>query len=64
MAKLKTKKAITKRFRLTKTGKVLRRPIGQDHHRSKKTGKQKRLTRKWVAVAPAEAKLIRKLLMR
>ena len=59
---MKTRKSITKRFKITKTGKVLRRPCGQDHHRAKKTGKQKRQSRKWVKVSKPETKKIRKLL--
>ena len=37
----KTKKALVKRFRVTKNGKILRRATGQNHYRSKKTGEQK-----------------------
>jgi len=58
---MKTRKSITKRFKLTKTGKVLRRAIGQDHFRAKKTGKQIRRTRKWVKVSEPLAKKIKKL---
>ena len=58
---MKTRKAITKRFKITKTGKVLRRPIGQNHLRSKKTGKQKRQSRKWVVASAFETKKIKKL---
>ena len=35
---MKTRKSITKRFKITKNGKILRRPTGQNHLRSKKTG--------------------------
>ena len=62
MAKLKTKKAITKRFKITKTGKILRRPIGLDHYRAKKSGKKIRKLRKWVDVSKSEAKNIKKLI--
>jgi len=58
----KTRKSIKKRFKFTKTGKVLRRAIGQDHYRAKKSGKKKRETRKLVLVSKAEAKKIKKLL--
>jgi len=34
---MKTRKSIKKRFKITKTGKVLRRAIGQDHFRAKKS---------------------------
>ena len=59
---MKTRKSITKRFKITKTGKVLRRPTGLDHYRAKKPGKKKRLSRKWIEVSKAEAKKIKKLI--
>ena len=59
---MKTRKSITKRFKVTKTGKVLRRAIGQDHFRAKKSGKQIRRTRKWVKVSEPLAKKIKKLI--
>jgi len=59
---MKTKKAILKRFKITKTGKILRRPTGLDHYRAKKSGKKIRQSRKWVMVSKAEAKKIKKLL--
>lgn len=59
---MKTKKAIIKRFKITKTGKVLRRPTGQDHYLAKKSGKKKRQLRKWVEVPKSEAKKIKKLI--
>ena len=60
--KLKTRKSITKRFKITKTGKVLRRPTGLDHYRAKKSGNRIRKSRKWVVVSKPEAKKIKKLL--
>jgi len=60
--KLKTRKSIAKRFRITKSGKILRRPSGLDHYRAKKTGKRVRQSRKWVEVSKSEAKKIKKLL--
>jgi len=56
----KTKKALIKRFKITKTGKILRRISGQNHYRAKKTGKQKRRARKWVPLSPNEAKKLKK----
>jgi large subunit ribosomal protein L35 len=58
----KTKKALTKRFKITKTGKILRRISGQNHYRAKKTGQKRRAGRKWVALAPNEAKKLKKYL--
>ncbi len=58
--KTKTRKSITKRFKFTKTGKVLRRAVGQNHYRSKETGKKKRQQRKMVLVHKSEIKKIKK----
>ena len=58
----KTKKALIKRFKITKNGKILRRATGQNHNRSKKTGEAKRKGRKWIALAPNEAKRLKKFL--
>lgn len=38
MAKLKTHKAASKRFRVSKRGKLLRRSTGQDHFNSRDPG--------------------------
>ncbi len=59
---MKTRKSLTKRFKITRSGKVLRRPTGQDHLRAKKSGKKIRQSRKWVEVSKPEAKKIKKLL--
>jgi len=61
---MKTRKSISKRFKITKTGKILRRVTGQDHYRAKKSGKKIRKTRKWVPLSKAEAKIIKKFLKR
>lgn len=58
----KTRKSITKRFKVTKNGKVLRRAVGQDHLLSKQTGKKRRALRKMVKLSEPEAKKIKKLL--
>ena len=60
--KTKTRKSLSKRFKITKNGKVLRRAIGQDHLRAKKSGKAIRAKRKWIEVSAPEAKKIKKLL--
>ncbi len=59
---LKTRKSILKRFKITKTGKILRRPTGLDHYRAKKSGKEKRKSRKWIKISKSEVKRIKKLL--
>lgn len=58
----KTKKALTKRFKITKNGKILRRLTGQNHYRSKKTGEQKRKGRKWVPLSKVEMQKLKKYL--
>jgi large subunit ribosomal protein L35 len=58
----KIRKSISKRFKITKSGKVLRRATGLDHYRAKKSGKKKRKSRKWIEVSKPEAKKIKKLL--
>ncbi len=59
---MKTRKSITKRFKITKTGKILRRHTGQDHYLAKKKGKKIRLNRKWVELSKTEAKKIKRML--
>ena len=59
---MKTKKSLTKRFKITKTGKVLRRPCGLDHQRAKKRGKKKRQSRKWIQLSQWETKKLKKLI--
>jgi ribosomal protein L35 len=56
----KTKKAIIKRFKITKNGKILRRVSGQNHYRSKKTGEKKRKGRKWISLSKGEAHRLKK----
>lgn len=59
---MKTRKSILKRFKITKTGKILRRPTGLDHYRAKKPGKRIRKSRRWIPLSKAEAKKIKKLI--
>jgi large subunit ribosomal protein L35 len=61
---MKTRKSLTKRFKVTKNGKVLRRAVGQDHLLSKQSSSKRRSLRKMVKMSEAEAKKIRKLLGR
>ncbi len=39
MPKLKTKKALVKKIKITKNKKVIRRSTGQNHYNSKENGK-------------------------
>ena len=61
---MKTRKSLKKRFKITKTGKVMRRAIGQNHFRGKKSGERIRKTRKWRLVPKPLAKKIKKTLGR
>lgn len=42
MPKMKTDKAIAKRFKLKKSGKIIKRTDGQDHFNARESGKTKR----------------------
>jgi len=57
---MKTRKSLTKRFRVTKNGKVLSRIAGQDHFRAKKSGKFKRKKRKTKVLSKSLAHQIKK----
>jgi len=59
---MKTRKSLKKRFKITKSGKVLRTPSGQNHFRAKKKAKQIRKKRKMKEVAKPLAKKIKKLI--
>jgi large subunit ribosomal protein L35 len=59
---MKTRKSLLKRFKITKRGKILRRAVGQDHYRGKKSGKAIRKKRKWIPLSKSEAKKIKKLI--
>ncbi len=58
----KTRKSISKRFKITRNGKVMRRAIGLNHYLAKKSGKKIRQNRKWIEVPEVDAKKIKKLL--
>ena len=60
MAKLKTRKSISKRIHKTKSGKLLKRTAGQDHFNSKESGKTKRNKRRDKQVSDSHAKTIRR----
>jgi len=64
MPKLKTKKSISKRFKLTKKGKVLRRKGFSRHLKTKKSSKRKRRLKRATIVKGSLAKKIKKFLVR
>jgi len=58
----KIKKALIKRFKITGTGKILRRLSGQNHYRAKKTGQMRKKGRKWIKISKSETRKIKKFL--
>ena len=62
MPKTKTRRAATKRFKLTGTGKLLRRPSMRSHNLEHKSPKQKRKFGKDEPVAPGDVKSVKKML--
>ena len=62
MPKLKTRKAVAKRFRLTKRGKVKRSKAGKGHILTKKSRSRKRHLRKSGLVSKAFLKRIKRQL--
>ncbi len=48
---MKTHKAIAKRFRITKTGKIQKRTAGQGHYNSREAGKVTRRKRQDVMLS-------------
>ena len=62
MPKLKTNKALYKRLRFTKSGKLKKRAAGRSHVLGKKTRKRKRQLRKNSYLSQGDTKKLRRLL--
>ena len=62
MPKLKTRKSITRRFKITKKGKVMRRRGFRRHLNVKKGGRRKRRLAKVVETKKVYARKIKKAL--
>jgi len=62
MPKVKTRKSLTKRFRITRNGKVLRRQAFARHLNVGKSSKRLRRLRRTTKVKKVMAKKIRKVL--
>jgi large subunit ribosomal protein L35 len=62
MPKVKTSSGAKKRFKVTASGKLLRRHAMKSHNLEKKSSKRRRGFRKEYEVAPADAKSVKKLL--
>lgn len=61
MPKIKTHKSTSKRFRITRTGKVVSRHSHQSHILEKKSSKRKRAFSGTREVATADAKAIKRV---
>jgi len=62
MPKMKTNKAVAKRFKLTGKGKIKRGQAFKSHILTKKSAKRKRNLRKSAIAAPGDAKRMKRLL--
>ncbi|MFA5410732.1 MAG: 50S ribosomal protein L35 [Candidatus Omnitrophota bacterium] len=63
MGKLKTKKGVAKRFRLTKTGKIKYSPCGKSHlGTGKEPERLRRLRRAGILEAGKEVKYLKRVL--
>jgi large subunit ribosomal protein L35 len=62
MPKTKTSSSVKKRFKVTGTGKLLRRRAMQSHNLTKKTSKRKRGFRKDNPVAEVNVRALREML--
>jgi large subunit ribosomal protein L35 len=60
--KMKTKKAVAARFKVTGTGKLLRRRPGKRHILTKKTSKRKRQLGKDALVDGGQLKMYKRLM--
>jgi len=61
-AKLKTKKGVLKRFRMSKTGKIKYKPAGKKHLMTNKRSSRVRKLRKTRTLTGKVEKFVRKLL--
>ena len=62
MPKMKSHRGATRRFRVTKTGKLLRRQTRLSHMLEKKTPAQKRRLGRSVQVAAGDRRAVRRML--
>jgi large subunit ribosomal protein L35 len=62
MPKMKSNRAAKKRFKVTATGKILRKRAGKSHILTKKDRKRKRHLRQTTVVHPGDAKRMMRML--
>jgi large subunit ribosomal protein L35 len=60
--KIKTHRGAAKRFKVTATGKIMRRRSGKRHLLGTKPAKRMRRLGKAIAVSPADASKVRRML--
>ena len=58
MGKRVTKKSVAKRVKITRTGKIVRRPMGVNHFKTRKSNRNLRGKRQTRLVSAADAKKI------
>lgn len=59
---MKSNRSAAKRFKKTKTGKIMRRYTSQDHFNARESGKKKRNKKGKTTIAAADKKRLKKLL--
>jgi len=57
---MKTHKGISRRIKVTGTGKLLHKRAGKRHLMSKKSGKRRRRLSKWQQLPPGEVKKLKR----
>ena len=62
MPKVKTRSSVKKKFKVTGSGKILRRPAMRSHNLEKKSSKRKRGFRKERELAGSDVKALKKML--
>ena len=62
MPKIKTRSGAKKRFKVTGTGRLLRRSTMRSHNLEKKSSKRKRAFGRDFEVAPSDTKRVKKML--
>ncbi len=60
--KLKTKRSAAKRFKLSGSGKIMKRKSHHNHILTKKSSKRKRGMRKWSEVSPSDTNRVKQML--
>jgi len=62
MPKVKSRQSMSKRFKITKKKKVIKRSTGQNHFNARETGRQKQSKRSDRSIVGKDAKNIKHLL--